>query len=168
MPGPRPSANAPADGRSRDVLDTVVSGVFAAGLSLEAAVGLPGEADRHIGEALRCLDEVVRQVRDHVFAEQRQSDQANRPHPGRRVHAGGSADDAALLEYRMASLRQRVIQTASALQVAAAETASLLERREDLLGPPTRIDFPTEIKRWRVFADQAGRVAERLERLQNQ
>jgi hypothetical protein len=45
----------------------------------------------------------------------------------------------------------------------AADTAALLERRADLLGQPRRIDYPTEIKRWRAFADQAAQMAERWE-----
>jgi hypothetical protein len=57
-------------------------------------------------------------------------------------------------------LRQRVAQTARALQFAAADTAALLEERADLLGQPSRIDYPAEIKRWRVFADQARQMAE--------
>jgi hypothetical protein len=159
-------------GRSRDLLTSVVSSVVTAGLSLEAAVDLPREAAaQHMSEALRCLDEVVREVRDHVFAEQSQSGQggqATRPRPDPSERAELNTNSAAMLQYRMASLRQRVIQTANALQVSAAETACLLERRDDLLKPPARIDFPTEIKRWRTFADQAKEVAERLERLQNQ
>jgi hypothetical protein len=48
---------------------------------------------------------------------------------------------------------------------AAADTAALLERQADLIEPPGRIDYPTEIKRWRVFADQAKQMAERWEHL---
>jgi hypothetical protein len=172
MPGPRPPGSDLAADRTRDLLDSVVSSVLTVGLSLEAAIDLPGEAaGQYISEALRCLDEVVREVRDHVFAEQGQGGEggyATRPRPDLRDRAEVNSNNAALLQERMASLRQRVILTANALQVAAAETVSLLERRDGLLEPPTRIDFPAEITRWRVFADQARQVAERLERLQNQ
>lgn len=54
-------------------------------------------------------------------------------------------------------------QTAHALQYAAADTAALLQQRADILGQPARIDYPTEIKQWRVLADQAGQMAERWE-----
>ncbi len=42
----------------------------------------------------------------------------------------------------------------------AADTAALLERHADLLGQPARIDYPAEVKQWRVFADQARHMAE--------
>ena len=66
----------------------------------------------------------------------------------------------ALASNRSASLRQRLTQTAHALHVAAADTAALLERHAGLLGQPARIDYPAEVKRWRVFADQARHMAE--------
>jgi hypothetical protein len=49
------------------------------------------------------------------------------------------------------------------VQSAAADTAKLLERRADLLSQPGRIDYPSEIKKWQVLADQAGQIAERWE-----
>jgi hypothetical protein len=49
------------------------------------------------------------------------------------------------------------------MYLAAADTAALLERRADLLGQPGRIDYPTEIKRWRVLAEEAGQMAKRWE-----
>jgi len=60
-------------------------------------------------------------------------------------------------------LRQRVAQTARAVHFAAADTAALLDRHADVLGQPSRLDYPTEIKRWRLFADEARRMAERWE-----
>jgi anti-sigma B factor antagonist len=54
---------------SQDLLDSIVSNLFRAGLSLQAARDLPHEADRqHITQALRHLDETIRETRDHVFA----------------------------------------------------------------------------------------------------
>jgi len=64
---------------------------------------------------------------------------------------------------RTALLHQRVVQTARALRSAAADTAALLEQRADLLAQPGRIDYPTEIKRWQVIADEAAQMAERWE-----
>ena len=61
---------------------------------------------------------------------------------------------------RTALLHQGVAQTARAIRSAAADTAALLEQRADLLGGPTATDYPTEIKRWRVLADQAAQIAE--------
>ena len=55
------------------------------------------------------------------------------------------------------------MQTAHALYSAAADTAALLERRADLLRQLGRIDYQTEIKRWRTLADQARQMAERWE-----
>ena len=57
---------------------------------------------------------------------------------------------------RMAALQERVAQTAHALQEAAADTAAPLQQQAGLAGQPARIDYPTEIKRWREFAYQAG------------
>jgi len=66
-------------------------------------------------------------------------------------------------ENRTTLLRKRVAQTAYALHFAAADTAALLKQRADLLGQPGLIDYPTEIKRWQVLADQAAQLAERWE-----
>lgn len=53
---------------SQDLLDSIVRRLFRAGLSLQAALDLPHEADRqHITQALRHLDEIIRQIRDQVF-----------------------------------------------------------------------------------------------------
>jgi hypothetical protein len=60
-------------------------------------------------------------------------------------------------------LQRRVAQAARAVQSTATDTAALLERQADLLGHPTRIDYPTDIKRWRAIADQAAQMAERCE-----
>ena len=79
-----------------------------------------------------------------------------RRHPG--MH-----ERSALATERTALLQQRVAQTAHALHYAAADTAALLQQRADILGQPARIDYPTEIKQWRVLADQAGQMAHRWE-----
>jgi anti-anti-sigma factor len=51
------------------LLDTVITDMFHAGLSLQTAVNLPGDAPRqHIEEALAHLDHIIRQIRDAVFA----------------------------------------------------------------------------------------------------
>ena len=62
---------------------------------------------------------------------------------------------------RTALLQQRVVQPADALLVTATDTAALLERQADLVGLPARIDYPAEIKRFRVLADQARQIADR-------
>ena len=52
------------------LLDAVVNGLFQAGLSLQAAAGLPAEAARQGTEAvLGELDGIIRQIRDVSFAE---------------------------------------------------------------------------------------------------
>jgi len=53
--------------------------------------------------------------------------------------------------------------TARALQVNALNAAALLERQADRARPPVRLDYPTEIKRWLDFADQAEQMAKRWE-----
>lgn len=53
---------------SRDLLDRVVASLFHAGMSLQAAADLPADVARgRISEALRRLDDVIHEIRDHVF-----------------------------------------------------------------------------------------------------
>jgi len=146
--------------RAEEMLDWAVSSIFNVGLGLQAAAELPRDVTaQRITEALGRLDEVLGAIRHHVFAERGQQtrrDLAWRPPP--------DLDERfELTATRTALAHQRVVRTAHALHAAAADTAALLERRRDLLGEPTRIDYPTEIKRWRVIADQAAQMAERWE-----
>jgi hypothetical protein len=117
---------------------------------LQAAIDQPGgiAADR-ITEALRGLDEVVQDVRDHVFAERGEDAHPShgagrRPDPRERQ---GLAAEAASLRLRRTALKQRVTQTAYSLHFVAAQTAALLEQRAELLEQPQRIDYPAETKR---------------------
>lgn len=145
--------------RAGELLDSVVHDIFIAGLMVQAATGLPRAAAQRITESLGRLDEVTREVRDDVLAERGQGtgpDRAWRPPPD-------ALERSALARNRSAVLRERVAQTAHALRLAAADTAALLERQAGPLGPPSRLDHATEIKRWRVFADQAEQMAERWE-----
>jgi len=120
-------------------------------------------AAQRITEALSRLDDAVRQVRAHEFAQHGPASQHSGPDLTRRpppvaLERCRSAGD------RSALLRQRVAQTARALQFTAADTATLLEQHADMLRQqPARTDYPTEIKQWQVFADQAGLMAERWE-----
>lgn len=143
--------------RAGELLDSVAHNIFIVGLMLQAAAHLPRDAAvQRVTEALGRLDDVVREVRDQVFADRGQGvrpDRAWRPPPD-------VLERAALARNRSALLRQRVAQTARALQFAADDTAALLEQQAGLLGQPSCIDYPTEIKRWQVFADQARQMAE--------
>ena len=52
----------------QDLLDGIVRNLFQAGLSLQAALGAAHEADRqYIMEALRYIDDAIRDIRDRVF-----------------------------------------------------------------------------------------------------
>lgn len=54
--------------RSREMLDRVVASLFHAGLSLQAAAELPADVARErISDALRRLDDVIHEIRDHLF-----------------------------------------------------------------------------------------------------
>jgi hypothetical protein len=129
------------------------------GLMLGAASGLPRTAAQRISETLGRLDDVAREARNQVLAERGQGIR-----PGRVWRPPPDVlERSALARNRAASLRQRVAQTALALHFAAADTVALLERRASLLDQPARMDYPTEIKRWQVFADQAEQMAERWE-----
>ena len=53
---------------NRELLDRVVTGLFHAGLSLQAAASLPADAARErIDEVLQRLDDTIREIRDHVL-----------------------------------------------------------------------------------------------------
>jgi len=53
---------------SEVLLDRVVSSLFHVGVSLQAAIGQPAEVARvRITDALQRLDEVIHEIRDHVF-----------------------------------------------------------------------------------------------------
>ena len=55
--------------RGRQLLSQVVDGLFRVGLSLQTAISLPHEvAVQQIADALRTLDDTIREIRDHVFA----------------------------------------------------------------------------------------------------
>jgi len=49
------------------------------------------------------------------------------------------------------------------MQANALNAAALLEQQADLARPPTPLDYPAEIKRWRAFADRAEQMARRWE-----
>ena len=149
-----------ADGQ----LHSAVTNIFTAAVMLQATIDLPHDVTaRRITEALSRLDDAVREVRDHAFAKHGEASQdigpdlTRRPPPLVPERSASATDQSALL-------RQRIAQTARALQFTAADTATLLEQRADVLRQqPTRIDYPTEIKQWQVLADQAGIMAERWE-----
>lgn len=146
--------------RAEELLDWVVNSIFIVAVSLQTALDLPRAVSaERIAEALGRLDDVVIQVRHQVFANRGQGippDLARRLPPDVRERLDRAGD-------RGAVLRQRMAQTAYTIQFTAADTAALLEQRADLLRPPGHIDYPTEIKRWRALADQAGQMAERWE-----
>ena len=57
---------------AEDLLDRVIGSLFHVGLSLDAAAGQPAELARErISQALRQLDDTVREIRDHVFRSRR-------------------------------------------------------------------------------------------------
>ena len=55
--------------RDQELFDRVVQSLFRVGLSLQAAAGLPSELARErIADALRELDDAIRDIRDYTFA----------------------------------------------------------------------------------------------------
>ena len=145
-------------------LDLAVTDIFTAAMMLQATIDLPHDVTaQRITEALRRLDDAIREIRDHEFAQHGQAsrdsgpDLTGRPPPVAPERSASATDRSALL-------RQRVAQTARALQFTAADTATLLDQHADMLRQQrTRTDYPSEIKRWQVLADQAGLMAERWE-----
>jgi signal transduction histidine kinase len=52
-----------------ELLDAIVTGLFAVGLSLQGALDSPSDAARErVSEAARRLNEIIREIRDAVFA----------------------------------------------------------------------------------------------------
>jgi len=145
---PGPGAAAPQD-TMPELVGYIVNGLFSIGLSLESARSIAGDgpAGDRIAAATGKVDRLIREIRQHVFAEPQQEDQ-ERP--------AQTADRAALL-------REHMARTARALRASAADYATLLEQQADLIRPPRRMDYPAEIKRWRAFADQAEQMARRWE-----
>jgi anti-anti-sigma factor len=150
----------PSDGRAacaEDLLALTVDSIFNVGLILQAAIDLaPGVTAQRITGALSRLDDEVRQIRSHVFAERGRTSGPVRPDPLPRQLLERSAR----ARNRSELLQRHVAQTARAVQSAAADTAALLEGRADLASRPSPIDYPGEIKRWRAIADQAAQMAE--------
>ena len=147
-------------GDAQHALDRLTTTMLEVGLLLEAAVELPGAAARlRINEALSLVDGAVRAARDHIFTEASHEAQTSRalspldePHRSRWFAA------------RADLLHERMLETARGLQRSAQANAALLEQRAALVQDPSQADYPTEIKRWRSFADQAEHLAHRLER----
>ena len=164
VPGKRKNGIARERTQADDQLDSAVTNIFIAAMMLQAAIDLPHDVTaQRITEALGRLDDAVREVRDQEFAKPGQASQDSGPDLTGRPPLVGLERSASAAD-QSALLRQRVAQTARALQFTAADTATLLEQRADVLRQqPTRIDYPTEIKQWQVFADQAGLMAERWE-----
>ena len=90
----RAAAAAEQARRGRGLLDRVVNGLLHVGLSLQAAVDLPHDvAVQQIADALRRLDDTIREIQDHVLADG-DDDGAARSRPSERIgvrsrhHAG--------------------------------------------------------------------------------
>lgn len=145
---------------TEDLLDVAVAGVFDVGLILRAAIDLPPDATaRRITEALGRLDDVIRDIRSQAYGERGHGagpGPAQRPRPP-------VLERTARARIRSELLQRHVAQTAHAVRSAATDTAALLERRAGLLRQPGRVDYPTDIKKWRAIAEEAGKIAERWE-----
>ncbi len=64
----RAAAAAQDVSKSRDLLDQVVNGLFRVGMSLQSAAELPHEiALPQIAEALRDVDDIIGEIRNHMF-----------------------------------------------------------------------------------------------------
>jgi len=132
-----PQAASAADTMS-DFAGYVVTRLFSVGIRLESARSIIGKgpAGDRVAAATDEVDLLIRDIRTTLF--------------------GLAADPAALL-------KERAAHTARSLRASALDAIALLEQQADLARRPGRIDYPTEIKRWRAFADQAEQMARRWE-----
>jgi anti-anti-sigma factor len=159
-PGEQTTPATSGAARAEDLLGLTVDRIFNVGLILQAAIDLPSDVtSQRIIDALQGLDDAVWEIRNHVFTERGHSVEPSRA----GVPRAHLLERSARAKNRSELLQRHVAQTARAVQCAAADAAALLKRRADLLGYPRRIDYPTEIKKWRVLADQAAQMAERWE-----
>jgi len=160
LPGEQTTPATSGAARAEDLLGLTVDSIFNVGLILQAAIDLsPETTAQRITEALQRLDDAVREIRNHVFPERGHSVDPGLawtppPHVLERLARARSQSEL---------LRRHVAQTARAVQSAATDTTALLKRQADLVGHPSRIDYPTDIKRWQAIADQAAQMAERWE-----
>ena len=82
----RAAAAAEQARRGRVLLDRVVNGLLHVGLSLQAAIDLPHDvAVQQIADALRRLDDTIREIHDHMFAD---GDDDEPPDPAPRNGSG--------------------------------------------------------------------------------
>ena len=107
-----------------------MAGLFTVGLVLQGAFDLPRDVTpQRITEALRRLDEIVREIRNHVFAGRGQSTE-----PGLAwIPPPHVLEHSALAGNRPELLQRRGVQTANAVPSAAAGIGALLERHAVLL-----------------------------------
>ena len=131
LPGPLEPA-APEDGMS-ELVSYIVNRLFSVGLSLESARSIVGSgpAGDRIAAGTDQVDRLIRDIRTALF---------------------GLAED------RPALLKERMARTARAMQVNALNAAAMLERHADRARPPARLDYPTEIKRWRAQISGGSRL----------
>jgi hypothetical protein len=126
------------EGEVSQFAESVLSRLFALGSSLDGARSIVGNgpAGEPIAAATGDINRLIRDIRTVMFR---------------------------LVDDRPAALQVRLLHTAQAMQVRALETVALLEREASRAKPPIRLDFQTEIKRWRGFADNADQIARRWE-----
>ena len=140
-------------GGTAELLDWVMNSMLGIGVALQAAAGQPpGTVGQDLLEAGRSIDEMAQVIRDHMDGERATSGLAGGPQLDGQE---GTADHA--------GLQRRMARTARSLQLSAAGVAALLEQQSTLSSEPLRLDYATEIKRWRAFADQAEQIAGRWE-----
>jgi hypothetical protein len=135
LPGPPESAS--TEETLSQFAGDLVNRLFAIGLSLNDArssVG-HGQADNRIIATTDEVDRLIRDIRTAAFS---------------------------LLVDRPAALRARMLRVAVAMQRNALHTVAVLDEASSTR-PPVRLDYLTEIKRWRAFADQAEQMARRWE-----
>jgi anti-anti-sigma factor len=64
----RAAVPAEQEHRGQELLDRITTGLYHVGLSLQAAISLPADVAReHIAEAIRSLDDTIREIRDQAF-----------------------------------------------------------------------------------------------------
>ena len=123
-----------------ETAEHLVRRLFSIGLTLESARSIVGDgpAGDRIAAATDELDRLIHDVRTATF---------------------GQVMDRPAVDGQ----RERMASMARALLDCAMRNAEILEEQRRRAGQPARVDYETEIKRWRSYADQAAYMIKRCD-----
>ena len=150
------------DDTMTQLAEHIVNRLFSIGLSLDSARSIAGNgpAGGRVAAATDQVDRLIREIRDHVFAERGQGTLAGLPWNPRIDDQERSARTADRGSRGAAARAHGANGPCPAGKRGGLRRTARTKSRPDQAG---RADYPAEIKRWRAFADQAEQMARRWE-----